>query len=65
MKIINRLKRWKGAISLVSVCFVWIFLGFMNDGFSPQNTLYEISLLVLLFLTFVMLVHEVRQTASA
>jgi hypothetical protein len=65
MGFLKGIKRWKNAISLASLCIVWIILGIMDGGLSLPTTLYEGSLLVLLLLTFGMLIHEVRQTASA
>ena len=65
MELAGQLKRWKDAISLLSLCLVWIFLGATRGGLSVPDTPYEIALLVMLLLTFGLLVHEVRQLASA
>ncbi|CDK39143.1 hypothetical protein [Halorubrum sp. AJ67] len=65
MKIVCILKRWKEEISLLFLCVGWILLGVINGGLSIPNTPYEVSLLVMFLLTFGILVHKVRQSASA
>lgn len=65
MELVNGLKRWKEVGALFSLCLGWILLALIDGGLSTPSTPYEASLLVLLILTFVMLVHKVRQTASA
>ncbi|WP_153553813.1 hypothetical protein [Halomicrobium sp. LC1Hm] len=65
MELVSILKRWKEAVSLLALCIVWVILGVSNGGLSIPDTLYEVSLLVMLLLTVGMLIHEVRQSASA
>ena len=65
MELVSILRRWKVAVSLLAVCIVWIFLGVSNRGLSIPDTPYEVALLVMFLLTVGMLIHEVRQSASA
>lgn len=71
MELVGSLKRWKEAISLFLLCIVWASLqwevirGFVTEGPSVLDTLYETALLVMLLITFGALIYEVRQTASA
>lgn len=70
MTLVDGLRRWSGALSLFGLCLVYLSLqremltGVATEGLTAIDTLYELSLAVMLLITLGMTVYEVRRTMT-
>lgn len=70
MELVDRVIHWREVIGLICICIVLIFTqwevlrGLVTEGPAVLDSLFDIALLILLFIMAVVLVYEIRQTAA-